>query len=196
MPEDRTAEDVLTRRLVGEGSKKGSTWFGRLGDTVMHPPAWAGIAGLLAATGDRGRRAALRGCVCYLGAAATHLPIKLVVRRRHPPGASRHQIGPIAPSFPSGHAAADLAFVFGVAQEWPALFPPLSVCTLAVHRTLVRKRAHYPTDVLAGGALGIAVALAVRKLWPPQRPTDAGPAADEEVAVKDRPTANGQAATR
>jgi len=41
-----------------------------------------------------------------------------------------------------------------------------------VHWSLIRKRAHHPTDVIAGGALGIAVALAVWKLWPPRTPPD------------------------
>jgi membrane-associated phospholipid phosphatase len=155
--------------VVGDGSRKGSTPFGRLGDVVRRPPMWGVIAAGLSATGERGRRAALRGSVCYLSAAAVHLPIKSIVRRRHPPGSSRHQLGPFTTSFPSGHAASDLAFVFGAAQEMLPAFVPLSACTLAVHWSLVRKRAHYPTDVLAGGALGIAVALAVWKLWPPAK---------------------------
>jgi membrane-associated phospholipid phosphatase len=50
-----------------------------------------------------------------------------------------------------------------------AAFVPLSACSLAVHWSLIRKRAHYPTDVLAGGGLGIAVALAAWKLWPPSK---------------------------
>ncbi len=162
-----TAEDTLVSKLVGEGSKKGSTFIGRLGDVVRRPPAWVAIAAGLCATGERGRRAALRGSACYLSAAAVHLPIKAVVGRRHPPGADRHQLGPFTSSFPSGHAASDLAFVFGAAQELPPVFVPLSACTLAVHWSLVRKRAHYPSDVLAGGALGIAVALALWKVWPP-----------------------------
>ena len=165
------AEDTLVSELVGDGSKKGSTSFGRLGDVVRRPPAWAAIAAGLCATGERGRRAALRGGVCYLTAAAAHLPMKALVGRRHPPGAARHQLGPFTSSFPSGHAAADLAFVFGAAQELPLAFVPLSACTLAVHWSLIRKRAHYPSDVLAGGALGIAVALTFWKVWPPGRPT-------------------------
>ena len=98
-----------------------------------------------------------------------HLPIKALVRRRRPPGSGHHQLGPFTSSFPSGHAASDLAFAFGVAQELPRAFVPFSACTLAVHWSLVRKRAHYPTDVIAGGALGIAVALTVWKVWPPGR---------------------------
>ncbi len=168
-------EDAFIDRLVGRGSRKGSTPFGRAGDMIRRPPAWAGIAAILSATGARGRRAALRGGVCYLSAVAVHLPIKKVTGRRHPPGSARHELGPFTSSFPSGHAAADLAFVFGAAQEMPKAFVPLSACSLAVHWSLVRRRAHYPTDVLAGGALGIAVALAVRKLWPPQRDDDGAP---------------------
>ena len=180
MARDVSAEDALVTRLVGKGSKRGSTPVGRAGHLMQRPPAWACVAALLAASGPRGRRAALRGGACYLSAAAVHLPIKAAVGRRHPPGAARHQLGPVTSSFPSGHAASDLAFVFGAAQEWRALFVPLAACSLAVHWSLVRKRAHYPTDVLAGGALGIAVALAIWKLWPP-RP-DEQPAPEEEPA--------------
>lgn len=170
-------EDALVRTVVGKGSRKGSTFFGRAGDVIQRPPAWAAIAVGLCAAGERGRRAALRGSACYLSAAAAHLPIKALVGRRHPPGSARHQLGPFTSSFPSGHAASDLAFVFGASQVLPVAFLPLSACSLAVHWSLVRKRAHYPSDVLAGGALGIAVALAMGKLWPP---SDTG---DEDVAV-------------
>ena len=161
------AEDGLVAAVVGKGSRKGSTFFGRVGDTVQRPPMWAVIAAGLSATGERGRKAAVRGSACYLSAAAAHLPIKALVGRRHPPGSARHQLGPFTSSFPSGHAASDLAFVFGAAQEMPRAFVPLSACSLAVHWSLIRKRAHYPSDVLAGGALGIAVALGMWKLWPP-----------------------------
>ena len=164
-------EDALVAAVVGKGSRKGSTFFGRAGDVIQRPPMWAAVAACLSVTGERGRRAALRGSVCYLSAAAAHVPIKAVVGRRHPPGSARHQLGPVTSSFPSGHAASDLAFVFGAAQELPIAFVPLSACTLAVHWSLVRKRAHYPSDVLAGGALGIAVAVTVWKFWPPRDST-------------------------
>jgi membrane-associated phospholipid phosphatase len=169
MARRRSGEEALMSRLVGKGSRKGSTWAGRAGDVIQRPPSWAGLAALLAITGPRGRRAALRGSVCYLSAALAHLPIKAVVGRKHPARAARLQLGPVTSSFPSGHAASDLAFALGASQEVPLLFLPLSGATMAVHWSLVRKRAHYPSDVLAGGVLGIAVALAAWKLWPPQR---------------------------
>lgn len=164
------AEDTLVAAIVGKGSRKGTTSFGRLGDVIQRPPMWAAVAAVLSATGERGRRAALRGGIGYLSAVAAHLPMKALVGRRHPPGSARHQLGPFASSFPSGHAASDLAFAFGAAQELPLAFVPLSACTMAVHWSLVRKRAHYPSDVLAGGLLGIGVALTMWKLWPPRRP--------------------------
>ena len=165
-----SAEEALVAGLVGKGSRKGSTAFSRFGDIMQRPPAWAGVAGILAvAGGERGRRAAVRAAGCYLAAAAAHLPIKAVVGRRHPRGSALHQLGPFTSSFPSGHAASDLAFMLGAAQEIPLLGLPLSGATLAVHWALVRKRSHYPSDVLAGGVLGILVALAAWKLFPPRR---------------------------
>ncbi len=167
MARRRSAEDVLMRKLVGKGSRRGGTWFGRVGDLVTKPPVWAGVAATLATGGPRGRRAALRGSVCYAAAGLVHVLVKAIVGRSHPPGAGRRRIGPLTSSFPSGHAASDLGFALAASQELPLAFIPLSAATLAGHWSLVRKREHYLSDVLAGGALGMAVAAAAWKLWPP-----------------------------
>lgn len=178
----RSGEDAVMRKLVGEGSSRGSTWFGRAGDIVQQPPVWAGVAAALALGGPRGRRAALRGSVCYTAAALAQVLIKPIVRRSRPPGSGRRRIGPVTSSFPSGHAASDLGFALAVAQEIPLLFIPMSGATMAAHWSLVRSRGHYLSDVLAGGALGIAVALAAWKLWPP------GGGADEDDASSPLPS--------
>src|SRR5436305_291725 len=88
----------------------------------FHDAASRGLAAVLAATGDRGRRAALRGGACY-GAAAVvaNLVVKPVVHRSRPPGAGKGRPGPVTSSFPSGHAATDLAFALAVGQEISAL---------------------------------------------------------------------------
>jgi membrane-associated phospholipid phosphatase len=144
------------------------TTLDRVGGIAKRPPIWAVVAaGLVAGGGRRGRDAALRGGVAYgVAAVLANVVVKPAVHRKRPPGSEQARIGPLTSSFPSGHAATDLAFVFGVSQRVPALFPPLAACTLAAHWSLVRTRAHYLTDILAGGALGIAVALAVGAVWP------------------------------
>lgn len=171
----RYAEEPLVAKLVGTGSRKGSTPFGRFGDIMQRPPAWAAMAGALALCGgERGRQAAARGAGCYLAAVGAHLPIKALVGRKHPKGFKLRQLGPLTSSFPSGHAAADVAFVLGASQAIPLLVVPLSLTTTAVHWALVRKRSHYPSDVIAGGLLGVVVAVAAWKLWPPSSADNPG----------------------
>lgn len=155
------------------------TALDRAGHVSQQPPLWAGLAAALAATGAKGRRAAARGTACYaVAAVAANVVVKPVVRRPRPPEAGKGRVGPVTTSFPSGHAATDLAFAFGAAQELPALMLVLPGLTFAAHWSLVRTRGHYLGDVLAGGALGIVVALALGRAWPSSRgsgPSGPGP---------------------
>ena len=164
-----SGEERLMWKLVGRGSRRGSSFPSRASDVARQPLFWAAVAGVLALSGPTGRRAALRGSACYAVTGLIHLPIKRLVGRRHPRGAGLMRLGPVTSSFPSGHAASDLSFTFGVAQELPLLFVPLSAATIGAHWALVRGREHYPSDVFVGGALGIAVALTAWRLWPPRR---------------------------
>jgi undecaprenyl-diphosphatase len=188
---DRSAEDALMTKWVGRGARRGSTVAGRMADLAKRPPVWAAAAGAMALCGPRARQAALRGGVGYVVAAAIHLPIKVMVGRRHPPGASRiARIGPVLSAFPSGHTASELAFTLGAAQELPLLFVPLYAATFASEWSLVRSRSHCPSDVMAGGALAVAVALAASKLWPSHRARARGAEAERLAAVTgQRPTA-------
>lgn len=167
------AEDALVS-LLPRNAHRGSTWFGRMGDVVQQPPVWVALAGAMAlGGGDRGRRAALRGGVLYgVTAIVANLVVKPVVGRSRPPGAGENRTGPITSSFPSGHAATDLAFTLGVAQEIPLLFVPLAALTMAAHWSVVRSRGHYPSDVFVGGVLAIAMALAAWRIWPPGPPAN------------------------
>ncbi len=117
----RIGEDVFMR-LLPRQARQGSTRFGRMGDVVQQRPVWVGLSGLLAfAGGPRGQRAAARGSVCFAVAAiVANLVVKPLAGRRRPPGSARGRTGPVTSSFPSGHAATDLAFTLGVAR---ALLP-------------------------------------------------------------------------
>lgn len=143
------------------------SFLDRAGDIAQQPPFWAATAALLAVgVGERGRRAAWRGSVYYAVAAVVVNLIKPLVDRSRPSAADEGERGPITSSFPSGHTATDLAFVFGAAQELRALFGPLAAASAAAHWSLVRSRAHYVGDVLAGGLLAIAVAWVMPRVWP------------------------------
>ncbi|MBW3546659.1 MAG: phosphatase PAP2 family protein [Actinobacteria bacterium] len=185
------AEDAIMF-LLPRGARQGTTWFGRMGDIVQQPPVWAGVAGALAwGGGDRGRRAALRGMVCYgVTAIVGNLMIKPLVARPRPPRAGETRTGPVTSSFPSGHAASDLAFTLAASQEIPVLFVALAPATMAAHWSLVRSRGHYPSDVFAGGVLAVAVVLVAWKAWPP------GPTGNEEDNERNRHTRRSSARAR
>ncbi len=160
-------EERLMWKLVGKGSRSGSSFASRAGDSMRQPRTWAGITAVLVLSGPRARRAAARGALCAGTSSTIHLLVKPLFRRRRPWRAQLLHVGPVTTSFPSGHTATDLGFMFGAAQELPWLLAPLSFVTLGSHWSLLRGREHYPSDVVAGGAIAFVVAAAAWKLRPP-----------------------------
>lgn len=63
-------------------------------------------------------------------------------------------------SFPSGHTLHAAAFTVVATAHYPQLAPLLVPVTLAVAASRIVLGLHYPSDVLAGAALGAAIALA------------------------------------
>ena len=176
-------EERLMWKLVGKGSRSGSSLPSRCGDLMRRPRTWVAITAVLLLGGPRGRRAAVRGVVCSGTSSLLHLLFKPLFRRRRPWRAQLMHLGPLTSSFPSGHTATDLGYMFGAAQELPLLLAPLSFVTLGSHWSLLRGREHYPSDVLAGGALAFVVAGAAWKIRPPARTVpDGAPGSPVEAA--------------
>ena len=158
---------------------------------------WLAIAAVLNLLGGRqGRRAALRGLFAIgITSFATNIPAKLFWRRTRPaidevPHVRRLARLPTSTSFPSGHAASAFAFATGVALEKPAAGVPLLGLASVIAYSRVYVGVHYPSDVIAGAAIGAGMAIATRHLWPvtPDEPAQGRP---EHVPVRERPEADG-----
>ncbi|MEV6262738.1 phosphatase PAP2 family protein [Streptomyces sp. NPDC051784] len=163
----------------------------RLSRSANHGLLWFGAAAGMAALGSsaRSRRAALRGVASLaVASAAINTVGKGAVRRERPivdlvPVMRQLKRQPFTTSFPSGHAASAAAFATGVALEskgWGAVVAPVAA---AVAASRVYTGVHYPSDVVAGAALGVGAAFALRGVVPtrgqlpaPGRPPASAPA--------------------
>ncbi|GAA3240735.1 bifunctional phosphatase PAP2/diacylglycerol kinase family protein [Actinocorallia longicatena] len=146
----------------------------RLSRVADHGVLWFGTAAVLGASGRPAhRRGALRGLIALsMASPAVNLVGKQIFRRRRPrvnlvPKIRIHRL-PTSPAFPSGHTASAAAFATALAMEVPwKVSVPVAAVAAAVGFSRVYTGAHYPGDVLAGAASGVAAGLATRLLWPP-----------------------------
>ena len=145
----------LLQRRSGDRTRAGFSLVSRLGDGWL----WLGLAiALLVAGGD----AALATVGSLLLAAALGLPLYALLKRRTArprPCAAAGDLEALVPaldlySFPSGHPLHAVAFTVVVLARYPGLAWLLVPFTLLVALSRVVLGLHYPTDVLAGAALG------------------------------------------
>lgn len=128
-----------------------------------HAGGWLAL-GAIGALTDRSRRR--EWIVATAGVALAHgasIGVKRVVRRPRPddPRVDVLVGTPSKLSFPSAHATSTTAAAVlygGLLRKrlWMAVVPPMAVSRLVLG-------VHYPTDVLAGSALGAAVAIVARR---------------------------------
>ena len=143
----------------------------RLSGFANHSKLWMVIAALLALTGKQGRRAAVRGLLSIAGASALANAVSKPLSRRARPIAGSVPVvralvhPPDSSSFPSGHSASAAAFTTGVALEYPAAGAAIAPLAAAVGYSRVHVGVHWPSDVVAGFALGTAVAVSTRRWW-------------------------------
>jgi membrane-associated phospholipid phosphatase len=158
---DRCALLLVRTRWHAPGADRAISLFSRTGE---HAACWLVLGAVAAATApdaDR-RRAWLRGALIVASSYAANYAVKLVVRRARPrlPG-----LQPLTPtvsrlSFPSAHATTS----FAAARAFSGVAPAALLYGAAVAFALSRRYlgVHYPSDVVAGAALGTAIAGA----WP------------------------------
>jgi diacylglycerol kinase family enzyme len=146
--------------------------FRLLGRAADHSKLWFVIAAVLANRKGGSRRAGFRG-IAAIGFASfgASLVGKRLFPRRRPaaellPIPRRMTRRPTSSSFPSGHSASAAAFAAAVAMENPKAAAAIIPLAAAVGYSRVHTGVHWPTDVLAGAAIGVGAAYATRHWWP------------------------------
>jgi len=129
--------------------------FSRAGE---HGALWHALAALGLAANPGRRRVYLRSVRCVLVAYAANTALKQLFRRARPVLDELPRLAPTISghSYPSAHAAMSFAAARVLGDVLPA--PPLYAAATAMALSRPYLGVHYPTDVLAGAALGDATA--------------------------------------
>jgi undecaprenyl-diphosphatase len=141
------------------GAERAVRRFSALGE---HAAVWLAVGAAGAALDPSRRERWLRGVGTVAGAYLLNTAVKLAVRRRRPavPGLPPLTGTPTGLSFPSAHATT----AFAGARAYSALVPGAPLYALAAGLALSRLYlgVHWPSDSLAGAALGTLVGSARR----------------------------------
>jgi membrane-associated phospholipid phosphatase len=129
-----------------------------------HAQGWLALSALGALLQPSRRRDWLLVGAGALTAHAAAIAIKLVVRRSRPdhPAVKVNVGTPSALSFPSAHATSTTAAAMLLARVTGLPLPAVLVPPMALSRLVLG--VHYPSDVLAGIAVGAVVATAAGRL--------------------------------
>ena len=141
---------------------------------------WAGLGILGAGLGREHRRRFLIAAAAGPAAVGVNYAVKATVGRDRPAIEGHPPLGP-APSelsFPSAHATSALAGATALARVAPRARLPLLALAGLICAGRPYLGMHYPSDVLAGVALGLAIGRA----WPLPGPAGAPPPAPSEAA--------------
>ena len=151
------------------------SWLSEIGDQPQMRTISAGL--LFVGIARRDRRMASAGARMFLAhelATATKNFVKKRVDRSRPRSAAdREELKPSPgrseekedTSFPSGHSAGAAAVARALTREYPEHSAPALAAAGGVALAQIPRCAHYPTDVGAGIAVGLAAEAVVNAAW-------------------------------
>jgi membrane-associated phospholipid phosphatase len=156
--EVRLLAAIQRQLLAVPGSREAAVTLSHVGE---HALGWMAVAatGMAVDPARRGRWAMVG--LGSVGAHATSVVVKRVIRRRRPdhPAVTVGVGTPSKLSFPSSHATSTTAFALLSGSVAPALVPVMLASRLVLG-------VHYPSDVFAGAAVGAGCAALTRAVWP------------------------------
>lgn len=129
--------------------------FSRLGD---HAFLWLMLSSLGALLDRRRRPVYLRAARTIALTLVSNYAVKVSIRRARPLLEDLPPLSPTASSlsYPSAHASTSFAGAHALSGALPA--PPLYAIAVAIALSRPYLGIHYPSDVMAGAALGAAMA--------------------------------------
>jgi membrane-associated phospholipid phosphatase len=170
-------DDAITVWVAQHRFGPANDFFVALGSVEKLGALWIGCALVLGLASRRGIRwtsalVVLTALVTFAADSASFGVKDLVHRTR--PFVRIHPLYVVhSSSFPAGHAATAFAGATLLAYVAPRLWPLFVTVAAAVALSRVYVGVHYPTDVLAGAAIGVAVggvAIAFLRLLDRYRP--------------------------
>jgi undecaprenyl-diphosphatase len=154
------ADQALLRLLRTRGHHEATdTLVKALGLTGEYGAVWVGIGAIGASIDERRRGQWLVAGVSGPAAVAVNFAVKVAVGRQrplideHPPLAR----APTKLSFPSAHATSSVAAATALGRVEPRARPYLLAIAAAICIGRPYLGMHYPSDVLAGAALGLCI---------------------------------------
>jgi undecaprenyl-diphosphatase len=158
---------LVAMRTRGHGDprvERAASGFSRTGE---HAACWFALGAAGYVLSDRGgdaRRDWVRGLLSTASAWAVNSAIKQVVRRPRPQLEGLPALTPVVSSlsFPSAHASTSVAAATAYSRALPAAAPLLYGLAGAFALSRPYLGVHYPSDVIAGVALGSVIGRAAR----------------------------------
>ncbi|WP_394281096.1 phosphatase PAP2 family protein [Corynebacterium sp.] len=129
-----------------------------------HSLGWMGLSAAGAIVDKRKRRQWIALGAGAFSSHAASVVLKRIVRRTRPHD-PRIKIGVSTPSklsFPSSHSTSTTAVMVGLAEITGSKVPYLGIPIIMISRMVLG--VHYPTDTIAGAALGAACAKAAMEI--------------------------------
>jgi membrane-associated phospholipid phosphatase len=118
---------------------------------ALHPAVTLGIPPVCYLCDDKD--AASADLMGFLSTCALVIPLKYAVNRQRPEGIYQRWDS----SFPSGHTAIAFSHAYILSHHYPKAKIPLFLVASTVGFSRLYLGKHYPTDVIAGAVIGLAV---------------------------------------